>query len=300
MDLAQLNNDHGIPGQITFVAGKGGFPLIEVCNDQATALISIYGGQVLSFKPQGSAQDLMFLSQQAYYAEGKAIKGGAPICWPWFGPDPDGAGRPSHGFVRNRLWRVISTEALSSGETKIILGVEDMEETQVLWPFAFKLVLEVVVGAKLTLALVTCNCSDRPFPLTQALHTYFAIGDIAKTTVQGLAGTSYIDKVAGGEVKTQTGDVTITSEVDRIYQNVPSRLVIDDGAWQRRIVIESVGSHTAVVWNPWVDVAAKMADLQDDDYLRFICVETANAGDEVISVPAGEEYRLAVTYAIVA
>ena len=298
MDLVQLNNDYGIPEQVQFISGKGDFPYIQVTNEQATALISVYGGQILSFQPKGESQDLMFLSEKAYYQAGKAIKGGAPICWPWFGPDPEGHGRPSHGFARNRAWQVLATEALSSGDTKITVGFRDDDGTQALWPYAFELTLEITIGAVLTLALVSRNGSDLPFDITQALHTYFTIGDITQTTVLGLDGSSYIDKVDGGQVKPQSGPVAIAAEVDRIYTGVPSELVIQDAALDRRIRITSTGNQTAVVWNPWSEISAKAGDLEDLDYTRFICVETANAAADVVTVPAKGEFRLQVTYAI--
>lgn len=298
MDLAQLNSSYGISGQVEFIAGKGDFPYVKVTNDKATALISVYGGQVLSFRPKGAADDLMFVSEKAYYKVGKAIKGGAPICWPWFGPDPDGAGRPSHGFARNRAWQVLSTEALSSGATKVCLGFNDTEDTRELWPNAFELAIEITVGDALSIDLVSRNKTDSPFNITQALHTYFTVGDITQTTVTGLDGTQYIDKVDEGQVKPQSGDVAIASEVDRIYTGVPSELVIQDAALNRRIRITSTGNKTAVVWNPWVEISQKMGDLEDNDYTRFICVETTNAADDVITVPAQGKFCLQVVYAL--
>jgi glucose-6-phosphate 1-epimerase len=107
MNIAQLNADHGLNEQLKFVEGKGGFPFIEIRNTKASAIISAYSGQVLSFQPKSEAQDVLFLSDKAYYQTGKAIKGGIPICWPWFGADPEGLGRAAHGFVRNRLWNVV-------------------------------------------------------------------------------------------------------------------------------------------------------------------------------------------------
>ena len=298
MDLAQLNSDYGIPEQLQFISGKGDFAYVQVTNDQATALISIYGGQILSFQPKSAPQDLMFLSENAYYKAGKAIKGGAPVCWPWFGPDPEGAGRPSHGFARNRSWQVLGTDAISSGETKVTLGFSDTDDTQALWPSAFELAIEITVSNTLNLTLISRNRSDQPFDITQALHTYFTVGDITQTTVVGLDGTNYIDKVDGGQMKSQTGPVIVASEVDRIYTGVPNELVIQDAALDRRIRITSVGNKTAVVWNPWSEISTKMADLENQDYTRFICVETTNAAEDVITVPAQGEFRLDVTYAI--
>lgn len=298
MDLAQLNTEYGLADQVEFVSGKGDFPYIKVTTDQAESLISIYGGQVLSFKPKGASHDLLFVSENAYYTPGKAIKGGVPICWPWFGPDPEGKGRPNHGFVRNRLWPVIGTETIGDSATRIVLGLSDTEDTRELWPYPFELRLEITVGSILNLALVSRNVGDLPFTITQALHTYFTVGDITQTQVLGLSGTSYIDKVDDKKVKPQSGEVEITAEVDRIYQAVPNELTIVDGALNRRIRINSSGNQTAVVWNPWVELSAKSGDLTDDDYTRFICVETTNAADDVITVPPQDEYRLAVTYEI--
>ncbi|MEM9451790.1 MAG: D-hexose-6-phosphate mutarotase [Cyanobacteria bacterium P01_E01_bin.6] len=296
MTIEQLNADYGIDKQLTFVEGNGGFPTIEIANEKATARISIYGGQVLSFQPISESDDLLFLSKTAYYKEGKAIKGGTPICWPWFGPDPEGLGRASHGIARNRLWNVLSTATTDGGDTKVILGFSDTEETRSIWPQFFELTLEIVVGDVLSIALVTRNQGDQSFLLTQALHTYFTVGDISQVTVVGLDKTRYIDKVDAGAEKTQDGDVAIAQEVDRIYLDVPNELVINDEALGRRLRVTSTGSKSAVVWNPWVDISAKMADLADEDYKRFVCVETTNAANDVVEVAAGEEYRLMAVY----
>jgi glucose-6-phosphate 1-epimerase len=160
--------------------------------------------------------------------------------------------------------------------------------------------MEITVGKTLQLALVTRNTGDAAFTITQALHTYFAVGDIAQTTVTGLEGTQYLDKAADGNgvTKQQDGAISIASEVDRIYLGVPAEQAIVDGALNRTIRITSSGNKTAVVWNPWAKIAAGMADLQDDDYTRFVCVETTNAADDVVSVAAGSEFRLTAEYSV--
>lgn len=284
---------------ITHTTGHGGLPMINVSNGHADALVSVYAGQVLSFKPKGSA-DVLFTSNGAYYQEGKAIKGGIPICWPWFGPDPEGKGRPAHGLARTRMWSEWESRENADGSTTVVLGMESSPETLAIWPHAFKLAMEITVGTTLQLALVTHNTGDAPFTITQALHTYFAVGDIAQTQVLGLEGAHYIDKATGanGAVRRQDGAVTASAEVDRVYLDVPPALTVVDTAGQRRIRIASSGNKTAVVWNPWAKIAAEMGDLLDDDYLRFICVETANAGDDVVEVAPGGEFRLAVEYAV--
>ncbi len=298
MAIEQLNKEFGISDQVEVVEGKGGFPVVQVSNEKATAKISVYSAQVLSFQPAGESADLMFVSENAYYQTGKATKGGIPICWPWFGPDPEGKGRASHGFVRNRMWTLLSTEAMPSGETKVQLGMSPSEETLAIWPYQFELIMEATVGDQLTVTLTTTNTGDESFSITQAFHTYFSTGDISQVKVLGLEGKQYIDKPDSGAQKAQDGAINVTEEVDRVYMDAPSELVIEDGELDRRIRINSRGAKTAIVWNPWTEISQKMADLEADDYQRFICVETANAGDDVVEVAAGSAYQLKATYTI--
>ncbi|MGD8843440.1 MAG: D-hexose-6-phosphate mutarotase [Gammaproteobacteria bacterium] len=298
MNLQQLNTRFAIKGQLAVVAGEGGFPCIEVSNRHARARVSVYGGQVLSFRPLDVSEDLLFVSTASQYREGKAIRGGIPVCWPWFGADPEDLGRPSHGLVRNRLWRVLETDALPDGETRIVLGTGDSDDTRAMWPHAFDLRLQITVGSTLGLALVTRNTGDKPFRLTQALHTYFRVADIDRVRVLGLEDTAYIDKTSGGKRNIQSGATTVDTEVDRIYTDVRRELLMVDQGLDRRVRITATGSRTAVVWNPWKHVAEKMADLEAADYRRFICVETANAADEVIEIAPGGEYHLGTHYRI--
>jgi glucose-6-phosphate 1-epimerase len=298
MTLEDLNAEHAIADQLRFIAGPDGLPLIQVRNAHAEAVVCMHGAQVLSYRPRGAGADVLFLSQRAHFQAGKAIRGGVPICWPWFGADPQGLGRPSHGLARTRLWSVWDTATTPEGETQITLGLMDTPETLAIWPHAFHLTMAITVGATLRLALTTLNTGEAPFDITQALHSYFAVGDIAQTSVTGLDGCHYIDKAAGGAVRPHSGEVTFAAEVDRIYTGAPAELALVDGALQRVVRIHAEGSHTAVVWNPWATLAAGMADLQDDDYLRFACVETANAGDEVITLPPGDEHRLEAAIAL--
>ncbi|SCY09219.1 glucose-6-phosphate 1-epimerase [Nitrosospira sp. Nl5] len=298
MNIEQLNTDHGITDQLKFVEGAGGLPFIQIDNAKARAVISVYAGQVLSFQPVNEPHDLMFLSEAAYYQPGKAIKGGTPICWPWFGPDPEAFGRPAHGFVRNRFWNVIRTETKSDGDVRVTLGLTDTPETRAIWPHSFVLALEITVGDSLNLELITRNTGKESFSITQALHTYFKVEHIGEVVVLGLEDTEYIDKADNGARKLQKGAVTIKAEVDRIYRDAPDELVIDDTALDRRIRIASRGSKTAVVWNPWAKIAAEMGDLKDDDYKRLLCVETANAASDVAEVGPRGEFRLAANYRI--
>jgi glucose-6-phosphate 1-epimerase len=298
MNIDQLNNEYGITGQLKFVKGNSGFPFILVNNASATALISVYGAQVLSFQPTNEPEDLLFLSQKSHYEEGKAIRGGIPICWPWFGPDPLDINRPDHGFVRNGLWSVLATEA-SSDETKIKLRFQNTKQSESYWQQAFTLDLEISVGGTLTLELITRNTGIEVFSITQALHAYFSVGDISDVQILGLENAHYLYKLDDGEEKNQSGALIIANEVDRIYTNVNNELIIDDSSFNRQIIVTATNNKTTVIWNPWIDICAKMPDLAYDDYQRFICVEPGNVDTDIVEIPPGEEFRLITNFKII-
>jgi glucose-6-phosphate 1-epimerase len=300
MDIQELNAARGIAGVLRFAQGRGGLTMIEIANRHAAALISTHGGQILSYRPNGADEDLFFLSERAYFSPTKAIKGGVPICWPWFGPDPEGQGRPAHGFVRAWPWTVLATAERPDGATWVQLGIADDQGTRAIWPQYFNLLVEIEVGATLSVSLVTRNAGDRPFSITQGLHAYFKVGDATRARVLGLDGCDYIDKAqdGGGARVRQAGDVVFDREVNRIYEAVPPVLTLADPTLGRRIRIASERSRTAVVWNPWIETAKAMDDLDDADYQRFVCVETVNTASEVIVVTPGAGVRLAARYAI--
>ena len=299
MDINQLNSEHGITGQLKFIKGSGGFPFILISNLSATAVISVYAAQVLSFHPAQECEDLLFLSQKSYYEEGKAIRGGIPVCWPWFGPDPVDSEQPNHGFVRNGFWAVSGIEASTDFETKVNLRFLETSHSENGWQYAFTLELEISVGNSLSLELITRNTGNKAFSITQAFHTYFQVGDITQVKVSGLENTHYFDKLDAGAQKAQIGAVTISEEVDRIYTGVKNALIIDDAVFGRRIRIASTGCKTAVVWNPWQKTSAKMADLEHDDYQRFLCVEAGNVATDSVQILPGSECSLLTHFQII-
>jgi len=301
MNVSELNKEFSLDGVLEVDEEHHDFPFIKINNQYASAVISLYGGQVLSYV-RSDAEDLLFLSDNAFYETGKAIKGGVPICWPWFGADPEGKGRPAHGFARNSLWQLESTEQMKNGSTKLIISLLPNEASRKLFPYEFKLSLSVVVGKELALELTTNNTDDKPLPITQALHTYFSVNNIDDVAVKGLDGKAYLDKAKsniGEENKTQKGDIAFCGEVDRIYLDVPNDLKITQKKSVKKVSIQSRHNKTAVVWNPWKELCEQSADLKPDDYKRFICVETANAADDVITVMPGDVFSLGVTYSIV-
>ena len=309
MDIAQANDEFGIAGVLNICEGRGGFPVICIDNDHARAEISAYAGQVLSYQPEQEQQDLLFMSEHAHFQPGKAIKGGIPVCWPWFGQDPERRGRPDHGFVRARGWKLLGSEAMVDGATRVRLGCRDDEATRALWPHPFALELEVTVGAALTVALITRNTGNAPVTITQALHTYFKVGDVRRAQVLGLAGYRYLDKVALSDPTAtpaadpdtpveQSGPINFDGPVNRIYLDTADRRVIDDASLGRQIQIDRVGSNSAVVWNPWIEQSRQMGDFGDDEYLGMVCVETTNAAMDAVTIAPGASHRLESRYSI--
>lgn len=299
MDLDALNAAFALPGVLRFVEGRGGLMLIEIDNGLVRATLTTHGAQVLSYRPAEARDDLLFVGERAYFAPDQEIKGGVPICWPWFGRDPAEPERIIHGFARLRDWSVLACETRPDGAIWVCFGLADDEATRVLWPHDFNLWVEVTVGATLSVSLTTRNAGDEPFAITQGLHAYFKIGDPAQVRVLGLDGCRYLDKAADAPsdaVGVQSGPLGFEAEVNRIYESVPPSLVIEDDALRRRIRIDSHHSRTCVVWNPWIAGARAMPDLDDEDYLRFVCVETVNAASEVIRVAPRQEARIGAEY----
>jgi len=172
------------------------------------------------------------------------------------------------------------------------LGISDDADTRALWDFAFDLELQVTVGNTLSLALTTRNTGAVPLPITQALHSYFCIGDITRVAVLGLDGCDYLDKVQNFAPCQQVGDVRISSETDRVYLGTTSDCVIADAAWQRNIRVAKQGSASTVVWNPWAEREKAIADMAAGEYQGMLCVETCNAGSDQVSVAPGQAHTL--------
>jgi D-hexose-6-phosphate mutarotase len=290
-DIQMLNREFGAPGRIAFRPGPCGEPVAVLVEEHGACEVSLYGGHVLSYRPRGHSPVLWLSKSAMATPPGKAIRGGIPVCWPWFGAHPDGAG-PSHGFARTARWNLLDT-SYDSYSTSVSLLLEDSPETRAAWPHPFRLELKVSVGANLRVSLSTTNTGAEPLELTEALHSYFLVKDVREAKVLGLDGVRYLDKAPGGIDGVQAGDISFCAETDRVYVGTTGPCEVDDPAIRRKIRIEKEGSAAAVVWNPWVEKASKMADMAPEDYLRFVCVETANAGGAPVIVAPGATHTLA-------
>jgi glucose-6-phosphate 1-epimerase len=239
---------------------------------------------------------VLFLSTRAAYAPGKAIRGGVPVIFPWFGPHPTDRQAPMHGVARSRPWRLASSGPGPGGAIVLELALEDDTATRTLWPSAFSLRYRVSVGDALELALEVVNTSPASFTFEAALHTYLAVGDIRAVGITGLENTTYIDKVDGMRRKRHGAEpLRITGETDRVFLGTCTRCVVDDRALDRRLSVDKTGSATTVVWNPWAAKAAGIADLEPDDWRRMVCVETANAADDAVTLEPGGRHVMTAT-----
>lgn len=295
-DAASLNQAHGIEGELEFKTGGHGALVAEVSNAQGSGSVAIQGAQILTWAPAGQAP-VVWLSPAAKFKAGKSLRGGAPVCWPWFGPHAQDPDKPAHGFARNLDWSVVESARVDGG-TRLLLRFVPGEEQRALWPYEAELTLALTLGERLHAALTTRNTGGEAFVLTQAIHTYFHVGDIAQVRVEGLEGAEYIDKMSADAQMRQEGPMLIDREVNRIYLGCPQDAVIVDQSLGRRIRVSKEGSASYVVWNPWAETGAKFGDMGEDGYRHMLCVETTNAGTDRVEVPAGGSYTLATTYAV--
>jgi D-hexose-6-phosphate mutarotase len=289
--LQTLNDRFALADTLSFVAGPGDLPTARIDNRHARAEICLLGAHVLSFQPHGE-KPILWLSGESHFAVGKPIRGGIPVCWPWFAAHPTDSSKPSHGFVRTALWSLLATRSLEDGATQIELGIESNEETLALWPHRFELRLVATVGKTLTVELISRNPGEAAFRYTGALHSYFTVGDAAGIAIHGLEDGDYLDKTEAFARKTQRGPIQISGSTDRIYLDTNAECVIHDPGLGRRIHVGKDNSHTTVVWNPWISGAARLPDFGDNEYRGMVCVETARAAEDVATVPAGGEDRL--------
>jgi glucose-6-phosphate 1-epimerase len=288
--LAELNDRFAIPGVTKLLPGNGGLPKIHITVPSCEAEVYLHGAQVTSWQPTGSP-DVIFLSGDSQWAEGRAIRGGIPVCFPWFRNKANDPQAPSHGFVRTKAWELVAISHQSDTVT-ISLETESDESTRRFWPYDFRLLHRITVGSALQLELAMTNTGRAPLRFEEALHTYHRVGDARKATVSGLDGTTYLDNTDGNKEKVQRGDVIFTQPTDNAYFNTNSTLEILDPTLNRRIRIEKSSSLTTVVWNPWESGAKSLADLGDEEWTQMACVEACNIRANAVDLAPGEIHTM--------
>jgi len=285
-----LNREFGIPNVASVIVGNGGLPKIRVTAPAASAEIYLQGAQITSWQP-ASEKEVLFLSQQSHWQDGRAIRGGIPICFPWFRAKADDPKAPAHGFVRTKEWRLESVKA--EGEAVLVVcSTESDASTQTWWPHNFRLVHSMSVGTSLRLQLHVTNTGETPFRFEEALHTYFRVSQAEKARVRGLDQVAYLDNVDENRKKTQSGDLVFAGKTDNAYIDVRGAAELIDPANHRSLRTERDNSETTIAWNPWQDGAASLSDLADEEWRQFACVEASNILDSAIRLAPDQEHRM--------
>ena len=267
-------------------------PALRIANDLGEAVVHLHGAHLVHFQPQGH-QPVLWMSGSSWFADGKPIRGGVPVCGPWFGPHPTDASLPAHGLLRLRRWSQLSGRELADGRTEVVLSLVSDAAMLAIWPHAFSATLTVVVGATLTLELSVRNTGSAPFLLSEALHTYFNVSDVRTIRLTGLAGSTFLDKMDGGVRKVQGPEpLAISAQTDRVYLSANDTVVIDDPGLARKIVVSKSGSGATVVWNPWIEKAAALPDFGDQEWPGMVCVEATNTADSTVVVPPATSHHL--------
>jgi glucose-6-phosphate 1-epimerase len=289
-EIAESDRRFEIPGAAQVVEGNGGLPKVRITSPEVVGEMYLHGAHVTSWKPVGG-EEVLFLSSQSRWEDGHAIRGGVPICFPWFGGRADDPTAPAHGFVRTKAWQLESI-AKVGGAVTVSMFTESNEGTKRWWPADFRLVHRATFGRELSLELVVTNTGRTSLRFEEALHTYYRVRNIEKTRVRGLDGVHYLDKTDRNEEKTQQGEIVIVSETDRVYLNTRDAIELDDPVLHRRTRVTKENSRTTVVWNPWVQKARALSDLGDEEWMQMICIETSNVSDFAVDLAPGQQHKM--------
>lgn len=277
---------------ITHKQFDNGFKYIEIENKQAEAKIALQGAHLFHYKVKDKPS-LLWLSQAAYFEAGKAIRGGIPVCFPWFGKNKDDPSLPQHGFARTQVWTVVLEEETDEGTTHIQLQLKSNAYTLTQWAYLFDVTLDITIGHALSIALSVTNTDTKPFEISTALHTYFSVSDIDNVSIKGLENRTYYDALEE-KISIQDGDIFIQEEVDRVYSNPSETITLLDG--DAKINLQQEGSNSLVVWNPWIEKSKQMADMTEDGYRTMVCLETSNAREDARVLKPNESHVLRAVF----
>lgn len=279
---------NSLPPSITLTEAAPGYPVYEVHHTKGTARIAAQGAQVMHWRPASSPHEVLYLSPDAILCEGKAIRGGIPVCWPWFNAHPSDPSAPSHGYARTRFWELSEASEDENG-VRLVFNLD-------LSPLFAELHIEC--GDALKLTLTTRNEGAEAIPLSAALHSYFSVSNINDIEITGLAESNYLDTVGDRTTRHQNGDIRFSEEVDRIYHS-NTAASLNDLNWKRRILVEKSGSPSTVIWNPWIEKARALNDLPDGGYKDFVCIESAIANESAIPLMPGGSHTLGTRISLI-
>lgn len=284
-----LNQKYGLNGKIVFQTNKHGFIEATAKGQGGTSTVLLYGAHLTSFIPEGE-KEVLWMSKSAEFKEGKAVRGGIPICFPWFGPAPVNRSLPKHGFARLMYWEPMASQILKDGSIELQLTLLSNDFTYDLWPHEFKAVIAITTGRELSVSLHVENKGATEMQYSAALHTYFSVGDAASTCVEGLGGHYYYPEGSTQRQQQKEAFFELSSMVDRCYINHRQPCLIHDTAQSRTIRANKEGSQTTVLWNPWEEGARQIRDIHENGYLDYVCVEAVNTFDDTIVLQPGERH----------
>jgi glucose-6-phosphate 1-epimerase len=283
--IAELDRQFAITGAARVFAGNGGLAKVAIASGGTMGEMYLHGAHVTSWRPRG-AEQVLFVSSRSRWEDRRAIRGGVPICFPWFGSKADDAHAPAHGFVRTMSWQL---ESITQAEdaVRVSMFTQSTDETKRWWPADFHLVHRATFGSTLTQELVLTNRGSTSLRFEEALHTYLSVGQIEKVLLRGLNDVRYLDKTDANRPKTQQGPIVILSETDRVYLNTRDVIELEDHSLRRRLRVAKANSLTTVVWNPWVEKAKALSDFGDAEWMQMVCVEASNVSDFAVEVAPG-------------
>ena len=290
--VAALKERFGIPGVAEILTGNGGLAKVVVSAPEATGEMYLHGAQVTSWISSGR-NEALYVSPNSIWQDGRAIRGGVPICFPWFGDKQGDPSAPAHGFVRTKSWELEGIESRGEG-IEVTMSTTSDDVTRKWWPFDFRLICRGTFARGLQIDLIVTNSGSSAFWFEEALHAYFAVGDAESALVHGLDATRYIDKTDNRVQKLQSGDIYITAETDRVYLDTTGPVELVDLATSRRIHIWKQSSQTTVVWNPWMEKSIALKDLGPEQWREFVCIETANVAPLALKLEPGQTHTMVV------
>jgi glucose-6-phosphate 1-epimerase len=287
-----------IPGLAEIVEGNGGLEKVRIISPACHGEMYLHGAHITSWKPAGE-EEVLFLSAHSHWEDGLAIRGGIPVCFPWFAHKADDPGAPDHGFVRTKAWEL---ESISRDGDAVIVGMSTKtDEASKKWsPADFRISLHASFGKDLSLELAVSNTGRTPLQFEEALHAYFRLGDIEMTRVRIPDALRYIDKVDSHQIKMQLGDIMFGSETDRVYLQTRDEIAVEDPVLKRHVRIQKENSLTTVAWNPWKEKTSSLTDLGKDEWLRMVCIEPSNVASFAVDLAPGRQHHMKMRIRVVA
>ena len=276
--IEQLNQKFAIGNSLKFLPHADGLIQGIIETPICTGSFFLLGGHVSAYQPKSQQHPVLFMSRDAIYTVGKPIRGGVPVCFPWFGPNASDATAPAHGLVRTELWDVV--EAKQTGASIVVRLQRELPN--------YRLDYRIEFGASLKMQMSITNTSDQTQQCELALHTYFQIGELSKVSITGLESIAFRDKLTGTIEPAAGIPIAFAAETDRVYMGKVAEIELHDPAWNRIIRLVPENSQSTVVWNPWIEKSKRLNDFADDEYLQMCCIETAKVHPDELSINPGQ------------